>query len=460
MTACLVLLLAAGCATLPQEVRLAQVDPVAGYRVKLALDRDVRKDPDTLLLVAFSGGGTRAAAFSYGVLEELRRTPIVVGGHSARMLDQLDGISSVSGGTFTALGYALYGEQLFEVFEPRFLKRDVQRGLIDDLLNPLNWPSLLLGSFTRSDLAASYYDQILFDGATYADLAAKPGPLVVASATEFTTGSRFTFMQGTFDLICADLSRIRLSEAATASSAVPVAFAPVTLRNWGGTCGIRSPTWIQQMESAGAANSLALRQRVNQLLALEDSANLPWLHLVDGGISDNLGLRSIMDLLDAIQTQKNVRGRLGLGHIRRVAVIVVNSMSSSTPNWGRSRTGPDLFDSILQASSVPIDRYSMDSLVLMQSMIERWKLEGEVRATEARLVEAAKPPLVTEFFPIVLDFDGIADLTEREFFHSLPTSLTLPAETIDRLRAVAGTLLRESPQFRSFLRSIEGAPAP
>ena len=181
-------------------MRIAERDPAAGYRIETQLERVVQNDPETLLLLAFSGGGTRAAAFSYGVLEELRRTPVVIDGRQARMLDQIDAISSVSGGSFTALAYALYGERLFEVFEPRFLKRNVEHGLITDLTNPFNWPPMMLGSFTRSDLAARYYDEILFNGATFGDLASKPGPLVVASSTEFASGYRFTFTQDTYDV--------------------------------------------------------------------------------------------------------------------------------------------------------------------------------------------------------------------------------------------------------------------
>ena len=377
------------------------------------------------------------------------------------MLDQVDAISSVSGGSFTALAYALYGERLFEVFEPRFLKRNVEQALIGDLINPFNWPAMAFGSFTRSDLAARYYDEILFDGATFGDLIGKPGPLVVASSTEFSSGYRFTFTQNTYDLICSNLSTTRLSLAATASSAVPVAFAPVTLTNWGGTCGMQLPKWMDRLSGPDAADTLSLSQRAEQLRLLEDSARRPWLHLVDGGVSDNLGLRAILDLLEVLELRDDFNKLLVLGGIRRVAVIVVNSQSSPSPGWDRTPDGPNLFDAILQAASVPIDHNSMDSIVLLQAMVERWKLAGEVQSLEARLrrTPGGTPPRI-EFYPIVLDFAGIPDPDERKFFLGLPTSLALPAETIDRLRAIGGTLLRASPQFQKFLRAVQGAPAP
>src|SRR4030095_4658783 len=130
LIACVLVLLAGGCATRPPDMRIAEGDPSVGYRIDTELERVVQNDPETLLLVAFSGGGTRAAAFSYGVLEDLRRAPCVIAGRKSRRLDQVDAISSVWGGSFTALAYRLYGERLFEVFEPRFLKRNVQQALI------------------------------------------------------------------------------------------------------------------------------------------------------------------------------------------------------------------------------------------------------------------------------------------------------------------------------------------
>jgi len=55
-----------GCAHYPQNVRLAGTSPAAGYRFKNLSDPG---NSDSLqIFMAFSGGGTRAAAFSYGVL--------------------------------------------------------------------------------------------------------------------------------------------------------------------------------------------------------------------------------------------------------------------------------------------------------------------------------------------------------------------------------------------------------
>jgi NTE family protein len=42
---------------------------------------------------------------------------------------------------------------------------------------------------------------------------------------------------------------------------------------------------------------------------------------------------------------------------------------------------------------------------------------------------------------------------------NLPTSFVLPARDVDRLRAAAGQLLRQSQDFRSVLRERGGAPA-
>ena len=107
--------LAAGCAHYPVNETLREYDPNAGYRGKLM--RVPGKSDNMLMFVTFSGGGTRAAALSYGVLEELAKTEVVIDGKKRRLLDEVDVMSSVSGGSFTAAYYGLFGDRIFQDFE-------------------------------------------------------------------------------------------------------------------------------------------------------------------------------------------------------------------------------------------------------------------------------------------------------------------------------------------------------
>ena len=83
-----------------------------------------------LVLVAFSGGGTRAAYFAYGVLQELAGTEVMTANGSLPLIKEIDIISSVSGGSFTSAYYGLYGDRIFEDYEEQFLRQDVQSDLL------------------------------------------------------------------------------------------------------------------------------------------------------------------------------------------------------------------------------------------------------------------------------------------------------------------------------------------
>ncbi len=182
----------AGCATRPVNPPLERVDHTGGYRYTARTY--LARDHDNLIVLAFSGGGTRAAAFSYGVLEELRRLEVVgPKGNRGRVLGEVAVITGVSGGSFTALAYGLYGDKLFDQYEQRFLKRNVEGELIGRLFNPAYWGPLSSTGWGRSELAADLYDEILFDGATFADLQRGPGPMIVATATDLSTGVALLF---------------------------------------------------------------------------------------------------------------------------------------------------------------------------------------------------------------------------------------------------------------------------
>jgi len=175
-----------------------------------------------LLILTFSGGGTRAAALAYGVLKELAKAEFSLEGRKRFLLDEVDAISSVSGGSFTAAYYGLFGRRIFEDFESRFLKKNIQKELFSQTLEPENWFRLMSAKFGRGDMVAEYYDQNIFDGGTFGDIVTRGGPLILVNATDVTLGTYFTFSQETFDILCSDVSRLPLSRAVAASSSVPV----------------------------------------------------------------------------------------------------------------------------------------------------------------------------------------------------------------------------------------------
>src|SRR5258708_21244865 len=96
------LLALGGCAPRPVNPPITQADANAGYTFQTRQKHF--KSQENLVVLAFSGGGTRAAAFSYAVLEFLRRTAFSTPDRrKARLIDPVAVISAVSGGSFTPL---------------------------------------------------------------------------------------------------------------------------------------------------------------------------------------------------------------------------------------------------------------------------------------------------------------------------------------------------------------------
>ncbi len=464
----LALLALAGCASRPINERLTQFDPNAGYRPHLQIQKRVNNDPHTLFILAFSGGGTRAAALSFGVLDELRHTEIVIDGQRRQLVDEVDVITGVSGGSFTALAYALYGDRLFSEYEQRFLKRDVQGELVARAFNPVNWWKYIGGSAGRSELAAELYDEILFEGATYADLIPKQAPVAVANGTDISTGSRLSFYQNDFDLLCSDLSKVRLSRAAATSSAVPVVLSAVTFDNYGGTCGYEYPPWVRDVaKSEGHIRpSARAMQRYREMQAFQNSKDRPYIHLVDGGVSDNIGMRSVLEALEALGESAQSRGEVGFGALRRIVLVVVNSRSVPSTDWDRKEDPPGFVAQLTQSAGVPIDRFSFETIEIMKDREEIYGWRREILILKARMAgktqaeaeaSVALPKLTLHTMDV--SFDAIKDAKERDRFMNMPTTFVLPPDDVDRLREIGARLLREAPDFQELLREWGGTAA-
>ena len=387
------------------------------------------------MILAFSGGGTRAAALAYGVMKELRDTGVVIGGWSGSLLDEVDTISSVSGGSFTAAYYGLHGDQIFDDFKEVFLRQNIQGRLVRGVLNPLGW----FKETGRTEMAVDYYEKILFRGATFGDMK-RTGPLVLINASDLGHGVRFSFVQEYFNMLCSDLSSFPVARAVTASSAVPVVFNPVVVENYP-DCKESKPEWLVAAEKR-AAGDAELTQVVEGLQTYYTKNTRRYVHFVDGGITDNLGLRAIYEIVEISGGAKAFLSKLNRQPPSRIVVISINASTDPEAKMDLSNKIPSMGETMGAMSGIQLHRYNTSTLELMKQSMTRW----------AREISTPERP-VTPYF-IQISFRDIPHPDKRVFFNQIPTSFSLTEEQVDRLIAAGGELLRNNPDFQEFLADL------
>jgi NTE family protein len=407
---------------------------------------------ELLLMLTFSGGGTRAAALAYGVLEQLAHTQVGPIGAQHRLLDEVDVISSVSGGSFTAAYYAIWGDRIFTDFEPQFLKKHVQSDLILQSLLPWNRIRLVSPTFNASDLAAEYYDRLLFKGATFGDLTGRPNrPFVLINATDMALGDRFEFTQDQFDLIHSDLSQYPIGRAVAASSAFPMILSPIVLKNYSDSRSAVEPEWIRlALSDPGASTrqkNLALEAR-----SYLDGQKRRFIHLLDGGITDNLGLRSSIDRIIALKSASAAMRMNNLEKTRRIAIIIVDAETDRDYGWDTQERPPKLRKLVSAIEGMSINHHSSETLEMFKKSSQLLTRAAETTLFETEVGEPAGLALYT----VELHFHELADVSERRFFNSVPTKLQLPSKTVDRLCHIAAKELAGNDDFRRLVGDLTG----
>ena len=433
-----------GCATVykPQNKAITAIDNEGGYRILKTRQGDYG---DHLVLLAFSGGGTRAAALSYGVLKELKNTRFTSRGQSARLLDEVDSISSVSGGSFTAAYYGLFGDRLFSDYERVFLKQSIQGALIDNLFNPSYWWKSLYSGWDRTEMAIEYYDHHIFEGKTFADIRLKDGPYIEINATDLGGGNRFSFIQAYFDVICSDLGAFSVARAVTASSAVPIAFPPVVLKNHGGSCEPSKSEFMRYVASIKRDDSrmLELKQRINSYL---DVKKHPYIHLVDGGVSDNLGLRALTDRIESVRSGISLLGKKPAP--KSILVISVDAEVIPEHTLDESASKPSVTQTFEAFSNAQFRLYNDETRQVLKESLDDLKqyLAGQGQAPEV--------------YQAVVSFSSVKGTSLKSYLNNLPTSLELSSHDVDMLSKVGGELLRNSKGYQEFLRANRSSRTP
>ncbi|RMF87908.1 MAG: patatin-like phospholipase family protein [Nitrospinota bacterium] len=447
-----------GCAHYPLNAPLSRYQPTQGYRFAA-----LRTDGNTnslFLCLTFSGGGTRAAALAYGVLQKLKDTPITWKGKEKRLLDEVDCISAVSGGSFTAAYYALFHERLFTDFRTRFLERNIEHELKLQLFSPANLFRLLSPYFSRIDLAAELYHTTIFDQKTFADLLARGDrPFLILNATNLANGERFEFTQDQFDFLGSDLSSYPVARAVAASSAFPFLLSPISLQNYPPPLDYSLPDEYKNALQDYETNRRRFHWARNQIAYL-DATRRPYLHLMDGGLADNIGLRAIENAYR--RSNGFIRMLLNAGEIETLALLVVNARTAPQERLSQQERPPGLVTVGYKTATISLDNYSFETVELMKDL-QRERLQAQ-RVIEAcqRLLEERCPggpplptfPVQVRIYVIEVNFEAIRDEERRHFFLNLPTSFALPSDAVQALIAVGPELLDQSSEFQRFLQSM------
>ena len=215
--------------------------------------------------IAMSGGGSRAANFSAAILLELEEMGL---------LQAASALSSVSGSSLTSAYYGLSGRD-----KNRWNREKVRDMFLTDFQTHwlARWgvPPYMLAywftDFDRSDIMKTVFDRFLFEGKTFKDMG-EVGPKILINATSLISEKKFVFTEKEFRNLHSRIDTYPVSDAVMASGAFPGAFHNVTLKNY----RTKTPSYV---------------------------------HLFDGGPADNLGVETLLSILQRLYAkEKKPRG--------------------------------------------------------------------------------------------------------------------------------------------------------
>jgi NTE family protein len=420
-----------------------------------------------LILIAFSGGGSRAAALGLGVLDQLAAQSYPATGGPISLIDRVKVVSSVSGGSVVAAWFGLVGPARLDELKTDFLERDNMKTLEWEAKDPLTLARLSLSSYTRIDALRDLLDRELFHGARFADLRRPGAPLVVMNATDMESGEVFAFTPERFDDLCSDLDQLPLSVAVAASAAFPVALSPMSLRNYSyEECkgAIPGGGWISAELTLSLPRYINLEQykRARYANALRNGKdayrNEHYLHLLDGGLVDNQGVQSLTEVLVSPHSPARILEAINSGHTRRIVVIAVNARADKDNGVGENPAVPGLLKVVNTVIGAPIDSTTARTNASLQDLVDTLKAAG------ASTAQAPGKPLFAglRVYNISVDFDQFS-LEQRQLqteVKNIGTSWSLSPIQLQQAVEAGRILLRQHPCFQRLLLDLNARPAP
>lgn len=467
-------LLLSGCATTFEN------QPLAAGRGNVERRSIDVSDPDRpLILVAISGGGSRAAALGWAVLRELRQFRYAAADGTWRPLtDDIAVVSSVSGGSVIAAHFVLEGAAGLDTFATDFLAPDNTRTLALEALNPFTWFSLAGSGGSRSQLVEQLFDRQLFKNQTFAALNQPGKPYLILNATDMASGEVFAFTPQRFDDICSDLDAQTISTGVAASAAVPVVFTPISMRNFSvDQCiGRPLPAWVNTRMKGRFApylnlDTFKLARYANDLRRGADGyRRIDYLYFLDGGLADNLGVHGLLEAVSSPNAAPIIAAKAGggaaaapgsllmainTGAVKKLVLLVINARADPANAIYQNPSRPGIVGMIGSVTSIPINSTSSSVAAQVEVLLSALNASGGGNGG------APGSPLFAgmKVYNMVIDFDQLrasdpAQRALRDEAKQIPTLWTITRPNLDVIEKVGTTLLYQHPCFQRLLEDL------
>jgi NTE family protein len=299
-------------------------------------------------------------------------------------------------------------------------------------------------------------------------------PFIVINASDMSRGTPFSFVQEDFDRICSDVNGVKIARAVMASAAFPGPFTPLTFKNYPKSrCGYKTPGWVDETLAQDSDEDPEGYQWARTWKSYEDEKKRPYLHLYDGGISDNLGIRPVIFAL-ATNTWNFLDMKNPRKNVKRLVLIAVDAKPTERRKFDRRPNPPKLASILSTAAAKPLSNYSVDTMVsvheafsefekadenyqvivelcnqIHHSEEERKKCYGRFKAPRR-----GRLPPYPELYLVHVRFDKIENENLFAQLSQIATDLQLPRKEVDLVTESAGKLLEKSHEFQKLLGDL------
>lgn len=329
-------------------------------------------DGSTVVALSFSGGGTRAAAFAYGVLLELDSFTVDENPYRRTLLDNVRSVAGTSGGAVAAAYLGYKGKEGYKDFREKFLYKDAESYMVTRALPGAVVKAVLAGGVNDRNSFARWLDDNLFEQATFSAFRKPDRPLVWITASDIYNNTPFLFTQDTFAALCSDLDRLKISEAVGASAAVPIAFAPIILRTPRTDCKYSRPAWLQKAIDAENP-SVRLQAYARALDSYQSDGKLEYVRLLDGALTDNLGITGLtLERAKAAEPYLPLSPRQAV-RMHNFLFVVTDAGRYVAPEWGESQTPPHIGKILAAASQTAISSATRSGFDAVDLALEQWQ---------------------------------------------------------------------------------------